>query len=126
MSGRDIHMLSAKAKVFLSGYLLSLAVICLLTACRGVEAKKPQAPARPLESQLQETQQALSAKEEENVSLTRQLEAARQTSQRAQEELKKQFDEAKALLEERIATLSKQLSSATNAGRREANAGRRE
>jgi chromosome segregation ATPase len=112
-------MLSKKATRFLSRLLLLVPVICLFAGCRGVEAKKVQEPSPSLELQLEATKRALALKEEDNASLMRQLEAARQARQREQEELGKQFDEARALLEERITTLSGQLSSETNATRKE-------
>jgi len=115
-------MLSKKRKDFLSRTLLLISVICVFAGCRGVEAKKAQEPSPLLEVQFEEAKHALSAKEEDNASLTRQLEAAKQDRQREYEELKKQFDETRALLEEKIATLLRQRNNATSA----ASASRRE
>jgi hypothetical protein len=102
-------MLSEKMKALLTWPLLLMPLVCLIAGCRGV-APKAQEPSAAVELQLQEAKEALSAKEEDNASLTRQLEAARQARQREQEELTKEFEQAKALLEERIATLSRELS----------------
>src|SRR5206468_2159243 len=89
----EMLMLSKKRKDFLSRTLLLISVICVFAGCRGVEAKKAQEPSPLLEVQFEEAKNALSAKEEDNASLTRQLEAAKQDRQREYEELKKQFDE---------------------------------